>query len=150
MTAILLMAFLAVPALAANGSDGQVYTWVDNNGARHYSGHPSNPKAKPINVHLNPNSGSSAKPAAPAAQTTAGSEQAKPTAPASTGKPAMTPEQRAALCAKLRGQVKQLESARRVKFTKDGEVTYYSGEDLVAFKARMQKRMHQVCTPLKE
>jgi len=61
--------------------------------------------------------------------------------------PRETPAERVARCAKLRRQVKQMQSARRVEVTRNGKQQFYSGDDLVQFRRQMHKRMQAACVP---
>lgn len=152
LVAAALVACLTEPGAAAAQAGEQVYTWVDQDGVRHYSDHPGNPGARLIDINAVHPGGQNETTGA-AAPATAGAASGEPSAaapPRSTSKPAMTRAQRTALCAKLRDRVQRLEPARRVKVTKNGKVHYYSGENLVEFRARTQKKMQRVCAPLNE
>lgn len=140
-----ILAAVAVPAaLTAHAAQG-VYTWVDKNGVRHYSDTPHNPKATVMTVD------------APAAATppSYASAPAPATAAASAGKAQKvprpgtheTPAERQARCEKLRQQVKQLQSARRVEVNENGKTRFVSGDDLVKFRKKMQQRMEAACKP---
>ena len=133
----------AVPAALTARAQG-VYTWVDKNGVRHYSDTPHNPKAREITIN------------APAEQTAVPGETAPMPASAAgarkvhkvpVARPHETAAQRAARCKKLRQEVKQLQSARRVKVTENGKTRFESGENLVKFRQKMQRRMEAACKP---
>ena len=140
-----IVAALAVPAaLAAHAGQG-VYTWVDKNGVRHYSDTPRNPQAKAMTVNAPaattvPSYGSAPAPATGAA--TAGKAHKVP-----VPKQHETPAERQARCEKLRQQVKQLQSARRVEVHENGKTRFVSGENLVKFRKKMQQRMEAACKP---
>lgn len=131
----------AVPTALIAQAQG-VYTWVDKNGVRHYSDTPHNPRAKEITIN------------APAEQTAVPGETAPGPATSATARklhrvpvpvPHETAAQRAARCKKLRQDVKQLQSARRVKVTENGKTRFESGENLVKFRQKMQRRMEAAC-----
>lgn len=148
MLAAAILAALAVPAaLTARAAQG-VYTWVDKNGVRHYSDTPHNPKATPVKLNtpapVTPPARASV-PNAATAKKLAGKVHKVP-AP----KPHETPAQRKARCDKLRQQVKQLQSARRVEVTENGKKQFKSGEDLVKFRQKMRQRMEEACKPPSE
>ena len=137
-----ILVIVAVPAaLAAQG----VYTWVDKNGVRHYSDTPHNAKATMMTVDAPAPISVPDQSMAPAAGTggnASGKVQKVP-----VPKPHETPAERRARCNKLRQQVKQLQSARRVEVTEGGKKHYKSGEDLVKFRQKMQQRMEAACKP---
>ena len=136
------LAVVAVPtALAAQG----VYTWVDKNGVRHYSDTPHNSKATQITVNAPAPVTLPAQASAPVAPT--GKNPAGESHKVPTPKPHETPAQRKARCGKLRQEVKQLQSARRVEVTENGKKHFVSGEELVKFRQRMQQRMEKACKP---
>ena len=136
------LAVVAVPAaLAAQG----VYTWVDKNGVRHYSDTPHNPKATQITVNAPAPVTTPAHASAPAAAT--GKNPAGKVHKVPTPKPQETPAEREARCSKLRQEVEQLQSARRVEVTENGKKRFVSGENLVKFRQRMQQRMEKACKP---
>src|SRR5699024_8142757 len=65
----MLLVFIGAPVLASAADGGQIYTWVDKNGVRHYSDHPANPKAtavKELTTHP-PGNAATAVSAAPVA-----------------------------------------------------------------------------------
>lgn len=136
------LAVVAVPtALAAQG----VYTWVDKNGVRHYSDTPHNSKATEITVNAPAPVTMPAQASAPATATArnpAGKAHKVP-----NPKPQETPAERKARCDKLRQEVKQLQSARRVEVTENGKKRFESGENLVKFRQKMQQRMEEACKP---
>lgn len=137
----LLLLGAPLAGLAQNGQ--QVYTWVDKNGVRHYSDHPANPNAVLVTVQA-PMATSAVVPATLPA---AGSAPVPRTQAVPQPKPRETPAERAARCTKLRQEVKQLQSARRVEVTEKGKKRFVSGEDLVKFRQQMQKRMQAACSP---
>lgn len=140
----LMLVCLAAPAsVLAAPARQQVYTWVDQNGVRHYADHPGSPDAVLVSLHT----------AAPMSVAGAASTAPPPasapvprTVPASPRATASAAE-RAALCTTLRKQVQTLQSARRVQVTENGKTRFVTGENLVKFRAQMQKRMQQACTP---
>lgn len=140
-----LMVLLLGMPLAGHAQQQQVYTWVDKNGVRHYSDHPGSPNAVLVTVDANATASAPVPATLPAAATAAGSAGKAQKVP--QPKPRETPAQRAARCSKLRAQVKQLQSARRVEVTENGKTRYVSGEDLVKFRQQMQKRMQAACSP---
>jgi len=145
MIAAAILATLAVPAaLTAHAAQG-VYTWVDKNGVRHYSDTPHNPKATEITVNAPPPVSAPARGSVPAAAT-AGHPAGK-THKVPAPKPHETPAERKARCSKLRQEVKQLQSARRVEVTQNGKKQYKSGENLVKFRQKMRQRMEAACKP---
>ena len=137
-----ILVVVAVPAaLAAQG----VYTWVDKNGVRHYSDTPHNSKATMVTVDAPAPISTPAQASAPAAAT--GEDAAGKVQKVPIPKPHETPAERQARCDKLRQQVKQLQSARRVEVTQNGKKHFVSGEDLVKFRQKMQQRMEAACKP---
>lgn len=143
-------ALLAPVAFAGPQGPQQVYTWVDKNGVRHYSDTPHNPNAVLITVDA-PAAGSAgpAATAAPPAGTATAGPVGKPQK-VPVRKPHETPAQRKARCDKLRREVKQLQSARRVKVTENGQSRFYSGDNLVKFRQRLAQRMQAACKPPSE
>jgi hypothetical protein len=136
------LAVVAVPtALAAQG----VYTWVDKNGVRHYSDTPHNPKASQITVNAPAPVTSPTQASAPAAATAKNPAGKVHKVPAP--KAHETPAERKARCDKLRQQVEQLKSARRVEVTENGKKRFVSGEELVKFRQKMRQRMEAACKP---
>ena len=135
---------LGMPLAGQAQSPRQVYTWVDKNGVRHYSDHPANPKAVLLTVRAD-EAGSAPVPATvPVSGAVPASARVPQTVP--RPQPQETPEERAARCSKLQKEVEQLQSARRVEVTENGTKRYYSGEDLVKFRQKMEKRMQAACT----
>lgn len=137
---VMAVLLLGMP-LAGHAQSQQVYTWVDKNGVRHYSDQPGNKKAVLVTVQAAP-----AMSAPPTATLPAPATKGK-AQPAPQPRSRETPAQRAARCAKLRHQVKQLQSARRVEVTRNGKKQFYSGDNLVKFRQQMQQRMQTACTP---
>ncbi len=144
ITAAILAAMAVPAALTARAAQG-VYTWVDKNGVRHYSDTPHNPKAVPMTLNTPPPVMPPARASAPTAATAKKSADKVHKVPAP--KPHETPAERKARCDKLRQQVKQLQSARRVEVTENGKKQFKSGEDLVKFRQKMRQRMEQACKP---
>ncbi|MGH8128416.1 MAG: DUF4124 domain-containing protein [Gammaproteobacteria bacterium] len=142
LIALVTAALLLGLPFAGHAQSQQVYTWVDKNGVRHYSDQPANPKATLITVKAAP--AMSAPPVA-SSPTAATNNKAQAAAPAQ--QPRETPAERAARCAKLRQQVKQLQSSRRVVVTQNGKQKFYSGQDLVNLRQQMQESMHAACSP---
>lgn len=144
VTALLGCAIL--PALAG----GQVYTWVDKDGVKHYSDQPHNRQARVVN-DLHTHAPIKATSKTPAGTSSGQSRQKAAAAGSATGaadkQRKMTPEERAALCSKLKDQLERLKSARRVQVVEDGKSHFVSGQDLVDFRARLRKKMHKACTP---
>lgn len=138
-------AALAMPAALGSQTTQAVYTWVDSNGVRHYSDTPHNPKATLITVDASAPASGALAASAPAAAKGAGSVGRPEKVPAPATRE--TPAERQARCDKLRQEVQQLQSARRVKVTENGKSRYVSGDDLVQFRKRMQQRMQQACSP---
>ena len=142
----MLLVFIGAPVLASAADGGQIYTWVDKNGVRHYSDHPANPKAtavKELTTHP-PGNAATAVSAAPVAVSPPHHAVPPGHASASTARK-MTPEQRAALCAKLKDRIKRLESDRRVLVTQGDKKEYLSGQDLVDFRHMQEKKAQKVC-----
>jgi hypothetical protein len=143
--AAMLLGLIGAPVLASAADGGQVYTWVDKNGVRHYSDQPVSSQAtavKGLAAHPPPHA------ATVASVTSATASPAHPAAPvgsAASGADKMTPEQRAARCTKLKEQIKRLESARRVQVTNGDKKKYLSGQDLVDFRHMLEKRAQKVC-----
>jgi hypothetical protein len=141
---IFIVALLGVaggPALAGDGPPA-VYTWVDAHGIRHYSDHPANPRAKPLNL-ATPDAGTTG--AASRGTVRPGHPASPQSADAARNTP--TPGERAGQCRKLRERVKRLRPARRVEVKKDGKNQFLSGKDLVQFKQKQREKMHAVCAP---
>lgn len=132
---------LGLPFVGHAQNQQGVYTWVDKNGVRHYSDQPTNPKAVLVTVEASP-----AMSAPPAFTLPEPESKGKAQAVPQT-QPRETPAERAARCAKLRQEVQQLQSARRVEVTQNGKKQFYSGDDLVNFRKQMQKRMQAACMP---
>lgn len=137
---VMAVLLLGLP-FAGHAQSQQVYTWVDKNGVRHYSDQPRSKKAVLVTVQAAP-----AMSSPPAASLPAAATKGTPQ-PAPQPRSSATPAQRAAHCAKLRRQVKQLQSARRVVVTRNGKKQFYTGDNLVKFRRQMQQRMKTVCTP---
>jgi hypothetical protein len=136
-----LLIFTYPPAWAGNGAGKPIYTWVDAQGARHYSDHPASPKAHLISLSV---------PTLPPAL----SAPVKPApihrAPRASPPPAITvsPAARAAQCRQLQGEVARLQSARRVKVNQKGKPPrYLSGEELVKFRHKLARSMQSACAP---
>ncbi|MGH8162644.1 MAG: DUF4124 domain-containing protein [Gammaproteobacteria bacterium] len=142
LIAATLLAVAAPVALAGNGSDAAVYTWVDAHGIRHYSDQPGSPNARRLTFT---SSGAALvkSEAQPPASAPAPSRHSSRTSPAAAT--TMSPAARAARCTKLRGEVERLQSVRRLRLHKNGTIHYLSGDNLVAFKKKMQHKMKVAC-----
>ncbi len=140
-----ILAVAGPPALAGSGSNEAIYTWVDAHGVRHYSDKPGSPNARILSFTSSgaPHSTPMTQSPAPTA-TTARHPSHTRSAPAPA---TMSPVERAALCTKLRAEVKRLEPVRRLQVNKNGSSRYLSGDDLVAFKKKMQQKMEVACAP---
>lgn len=134
------------PGGHAQQSSQSVYTWVDKNGVRHYSDQPGSPKAVLVTIQALASVSAAAGAHAAVAAQASGSADKPQHIP--RARPHETAAERAARCAKLRAEVKQLQSARRVEITQNGKKRFASGENLVKFRQQMQKRMQAACKPL--
>ena len=128
----------ALPAAAAT-----IYTWVDQNGVRHYADHPGSPNARAITLS---NTATMPAPAPASLPPLATSNTAAP-APRSARKPVpLTKAQEAKLCQELQAEVAKLTPARRVQVKeKNGQTRYLSGDDLVQYKQKIQQQTQTVC-----
>ena len=127
---------------AGQAQSQPVYTWVDKSGVRHYSDTPHNPQAVLVTVQAGAARSAPAVATAPVVGSTSKAHHVMP-----QPQPRETPAERRARCSKLRRQVKQLQSARRVEVTRNGTQQFYSGDDLVKFRGQMHKRMQAACAP---
>jgi len=136
---------LGMPLAAQAQGRQQVYTWVDKKGVRHYSDHPANPKAVLLTVRASEAMSAPVPATVPVSGAVPASARVPQTVPRS--QPKETPVERAARCSKLQQEVEQLQSARRVEVTENGTKRFVSGEDLVTFRQKMEKRMQAACSP---
>lgn len=130
---------LAAPLVAA-----QAYKWTDANGTVHYSDAPPAQGTKYSKVTTTGTVEPLASPAAP--QPSEGVSEAKPSAPPSSLPMVDNPENRAKLCANLKGNLDALKSGGPVVMEQNGQQKLLDADQRQQQQSTSQAQYQQYCS----
>lgn len=138
----------ALFALLAARAD-TVYRWVDKNGEVHYSQTPpptSHVRAQAVDVEPAPPDLTGARQAEQLESAMQARNAAEQKAAAEAQQAAEKKAEQEKLCRTARERLQQLNAAHRVIQTKsNGEMQYYTGEDLVKLRQQAEQQVAKIC-----
>lgn len=150
MLKVALVSMLAAAALAASAAQAQqVYRWVDAQGDVHYSQTPppgAGTRAKQVNVAPAPVNATAAREQQALVNSVAAAGTARKKAADEAAQAAAKKAQQAQACAAARQQLQEyMDTHRVITNANTDHPTYYTGEDLVKFRAQAQAQVNKLC-----
>lgn len=126
------------PAVAALGSGGTVYTWVDRHGVRHYADVPQARDAKRLDLQALAVTRMAAAGTHPLAAPAATRAKPVPVNP-------RVEAERRKYCRGLRADIAKLEYARRIQLREKGKTRYLSGAQIGRYRAKLRRQLARYC-----